>query len=41
MEMLALELSTRLCEYCGAPRGSHAPEAIACQHQRQNRSAPT
>ena len=41
MEMLALEFSTRLCECCGTPRGSHAPEAIACQHQRQDRSATT
>ena len=41
MEMLALEFSTRLCECCGTPRGSHAPEAIACQHQRQDGSATT
>ena len=41
MQMLALELSTRLWEHCGTPRGSHAPEAIACQHQRQDRSATT
>ena len=41
MQMLALELSTRLCEHCGTPRGSHAPEAIAFQHQRQDRSATT
>lgn len=41
MEMLVLELSTRLCEAGGAPRVSHTSVAIARQHQRKDRSAST
>ena len=33
MVMLALELSTRLCEVCGALRSPPVPGAIVCQHR--------
>ncbi len=36
MMTLALELSTRLCEFCGASRSSREPESITCEQQRTN-----
>ena len=36
MLTLALELSTRLCDVCGALRSSREPDSITCEHQRAN-----